>query len=114
MFYLNKYNETKIIEDIDQEISITIDARSKYHIEEGLCSLVIPDRPIIVHWFHKVDLDKIVNAHSANSPCVVNTAHPCVLINNTDEKIKIVIKNLNNVIETYKNLLTNNRLGRKI
>lgn len=105
MFFLKTFDSNKVILDTDTEISVSVDARSKYIIEEGLCSLIEPDQPVIIHWFHKVDLNKIVNAHTADSPCVVNTAHPCVLINNTDEKIKIVIKNLNNVIETYKKSL---------
>lgn len=105
MFYLKSYSNNKVIEDIDQDFSITLGAQSKYIIEEGLCSLIIPDHPVLVHWFHKVDLYKLVNAHKADSDCIINTAHPCLLINNTDEKIKIVIKNLNNVIESYKKSL---------
>lgn len=105
MFFLNTFNSEKIISDTDQEIIVELYDRSKYSIDEGLCSLIIPQQPIIVHWFHKIDLNKIVNAHKADSACIINTAHPCVLINGTDEKIKIVIKNLNNVIETYKKSL---------
>lgn len=105
MFYLKSYSNNKVIQDIDQEFSITLDAQSKYVIEEGLCSLIIADRPMLVHWFHKVDPGKLVNAHKVDSDCIINTAHPCLLINNTDEKIKFVIKNLNNVIESYKKSL---------
>ena len=105
MFFLNTFDLEKVSANTDQEISVTVDARSKYTIDEGLCCLIIPENSIFVHWFHKVDLNKVVNAHRADSACIINTAHPCVLINNTDEKIKIEIKNLNNVIETYKKSL---------
>jgi hypothetical protein len=105
MFFLSIFDLDKVTLDTDQEISVTVDARSKYTIEEGLCSLIEVENPVFVHWFHKVDLNKVVNAHRADSACIINTAHPCVLINNTDEKIAIEIKNLNNVIETYKKSL---------
>jgi hypothetical protein len=103
MFYLKQYDELKIISNIDQEIFVDITARSKYIIEEGLCSLVLPNKKIIVKWFDKIKSDKIVCTHSEDTGCVVNTAHPCVLYNTLDENIQVQIKNLNNVIETYKN-----------
>lgn len=105
MFFLRVFDLDKTTTDIDQEVVVDIAPRSKYTIEEGLCSLITLDQPVLIHWFHKVDLNKLVNAHKADSDCIVNTAHPCVLINSTDEKIAIVIKNLNNVIEKYKKSL---------
>jgi hypothetical protein len=103
MFYLKHYNELKVSSNIDQEFVVNVTARSKYIIEEGLCSVVLPSKKIIVKWFDKIKSDKIVCTHSEDTGCVVNTAHPCVLYNMLDENIQVQIKNLNNVIETYKN-----------
>ena len=103
MFYLKTYSESKVSADIDQEFSVDITARSKYIIEEGLCSVVLPNKKIIVKWFDKIKSDKIVCSHSEDTGCVVNTAHLCILHNMLDENVQVQIKNLNNVIETYKN-----------
>lgn len=103
MFYLKNYSESKIVGDIDQSYSVDIAAQSKYTVEEGLCSIVLPNKKIIVKWFDKTNSNKIVCTHSEDTGCVVNTAHPCVLYNTQDEIVQVQIKHLNNVIETYKN-----------
>jgi hypothetical protein len=103
MFYLKNYSVNIEGNDVYQYYSVDITARSKYTIEEGLCSIILPSKKIIVKWFDKIKNDKIVCTHSEDTGCVVNTAHPCVLYNTLDENIQVQIKNLNNVIETYKN-----------
>lgn len=103
MFYLKKYSDLKVASDILQNYYVDIAARSKYTIDEGLCSVIIPSSAVIVKWFHKIKSDRVVCTLSEDTGCVVNTAHPCELHNMLDKKAHVQIKNLNNVIETYKN-----------
>lgn len=105
MFFLKNFNIEQAHKDTDQLLVVDIDSQSKYSIEEGLCSLIETEFSIIIHWFNKVNLNKVVNTYSTDKDCIINTAHPCTILNNTEEKIEIKIKNLNNVIEAYKKSL---------
>jgi len=102
MFYLKNYDKEKSSIDLCLDLTIKIEPKSKYTVDEGLCSVIIVDSKVIIKWFNKIKNDKLVCSWVEESDCIINTAHPCFIENASDNYVQVQIKNLNNVIETYK------------
>lgn len=102
MFYLKNYDKAKTDTDFDRDFTVNLAPQSKYTVDEGLCSVILVHSKVIIKWFDKIKSDKLVCSYVEDSDCIINTAHPCSIENKSDNFAQVQIKNLNNVIETYK------------